>query len=264
MIARFIVVFLLAMTSTVVWGGDRPSGTLFQDCPQCPELVVVPAGTFVMGAGGRYEQEQPAHPVTIAQPFAIGRHEVTFDEWDACVAAGGCDHTPDDHAWGRGRQPVINVTFAQVETYLAWLSETTGHTYRLPSEAEWEYTARAGTTSEFWWGDDVGTNRANCRDCGSKWSGKQSAPVASFAANPFGLFDTAGNVWEWAADCWVATHDGAPGDGTTRTDGDCRWRVIRGGSWYYFKKNARGAWRFRNDARVNSYGIGFRVLRELR
>lgn len=170
---------------------------------------------------------------------------------------------PDDHKWGRGRRPVINITWYDAKAYVAWLSAKTGEAYRLPTDAEWEYAAHAGTTTEFFWGDEVGENLANCRDCGSEWSKKGSAPVGSFGANPFGLHDMHGNIWEWIEDCWNPTQEGAPADGSTRLDGDCRSRVMRSGSWYYFSKNARSAWRFKNDARVKSYGIGMRVVREL-
>ncbi len=242
---------------------DPGPGESLRDCPQCPEMVVVPAGSFIMGANERHKNERPAHKVAFANAFAIGKYEVTFDEWQACLDDGGCSTQPDDHKWGREQRPVMNVTHADTVGYTQWLAQKTGKVYRLPSDAEWEYAARAGTDSAFWWGDEAGVNRANCRDCGSEWSKKSSRPVGSFAPNPWNLFDTSGNVWEWVADCWNPTHDGAPEDGSTRLDGDCRIRVMRGGSWYYFSKNSRSAWRWKNDARVRSYGIGFRVLREL-
>jgi formylglycine-generating enzyme required for sulfatase activity len=236
---------------------------LFRDCPRCPELVAVPAGTFVMGSDKGEKYERPAHPVTIAKPFAIGRYEVTFDEWAYCVEEKGCHEVPDDHFWGFGNRPVINLTFDDMVRYTRWLGRRTGRNYRLPSEAEWEYAARAGTTTEYWWGDEVGQGKANCRECGTEWSGKMSAPVGSLAANPWGLHDTSGNVWEWVADCWVPSHVGAPADGSARTAGDCGNRVTRGGSWYYFPKLSRSAYRYKNDVRIKSYNIGFRVLREL-
>ncbi len=238
-------------------------GTVFRDCPECPELVVVPAGRFVLGHGGLTASEGPAREVVLARPFAIGRYEITFDEWEACVAAGGCQRVPNDHQWGRGRRPVINVTFAEVQAYVDWLASKTGHRYRLPSEAEWAYANRAGSTTAFWWGDEAGAGRANCRDCGSEWSAVGTAPVGSFPANFFGLHDTTGNVLEWVQDCWYPDHTGAPGDGSSRDSDDCRQRVVRGGSWYYVKNTARSAWRSRNDVRVHSYSVGFRVVRDL-
>lgn len=261
--AALVTCLWIGASAAAVPATAQEPGSMFRDCETCPEMVVVPAGSFVMGSDGPHKYESPARQVTIAEPYAIGRFEVTFDEWAACVAAGGCAHEPDDHKWGRGTRPVINVTYADARTYVTWLSAHTGKSYRLPSEAEWEYAARGGTTTEFWWGDEVGENLANCRDCGSEWSAKGSGPVGSFEANPFGLYDTAGNVWEWVHDCWQESHAGNPADGSPRPETDCRYRTMRGGSWYYFSKNSRSAWRFRNDARVKSYGIGFRVARDL-
>ena len=220
-------------------------------------------GVFVLGDDAGESSEKPARRVSVPRAFAIGRFEVTFDQWRACVEAQGCDRIPDDHGWGRGRRPVINVTYAEIQSYVSWLSAHAGKPYRLPSEAEWEYASRAGTTSAYWWGDDVGNARANCRDCGSAWSGKRSAPVGSFEPNPWGLFDTAGNVWEWVADCWNPDHAAAPATSVARTTGDCGHRVIRGGAWYYFSKLSRSAYRFRNHVQVKSYTIGFRVARDL-
>ena len=251
------------MAAPACAGEARKPGSTFRDCISCPEMVVLPAGSFVMGTNGRHKYERPAHPVTIGSPFAIGKFELTFEEWGACFDDGGCEHNPDDHKWGRGRRPVINITWSDAKSYVKWLSAKTGESYRLPSEAEWEYAAHAGTTTEFFWGDEVGENLANCRNCGSQWSKKGSAPVGSFAANPFGLYDMHGNIWEWNEDCWNPTQEGAPADGSARLDGDCRSRVMRSGSWYLFSKNARAAWRFKNDARVKSYGIGMRVVRDL-
>lgn len=261
----FITLFLLTAMPGLVKAAEskRNAGDVFRDCETCPQMVVVPPGSFTMGSNGRHKYERPAHPVTIAKPFAIGVYELTFDEWQVCFDEGGCERIPDDHKWGMGRRPIMNITWLEAVSYVDWLSEKTGHKYRLPSEAEWEYAARAGTTTEFWWGDEVGENLGNCRNCKSKWSAKGSAPVGSFAPNPFGLYDVHGNEWEWMADCWYPTHEGAPSDGAARLADDCRYRVMRSGSWYYFSKNSRSAWRFRNDARVKSYGISFRVVREL-
>ena len=242
---------------------EMKPGQVFKDCDACPEMAVIPAGSFTMGSNGRHKYEKPAHDVTIAKAFAMGVYEVTFDEWQACFDEGGCARVPDDHKWGKGRRPVMNITWFETQPFVEWLSKKTGHTYRLPTEAEWEYAARGGTTTEFWWGDKIGVNLANCRDCKSQWSKKGSAPVGSFAPNPFGLYDVHGNEWEWLEDCWTPNYKGAPTDGSARLDGDCKSRVMRSGSWYYFSKNSRSAWRFKNDARVKSYGIGMRVVREL-
>jgi formylglycine-generating enzyme required for sulfatase activity len=164
-------------------------------------MVVVPAGAFTLGSPAsevpRDGDEGPQHPVTIPRPFVVGRHEVTFVEWDACADDGGCGgYRPDDKGWGRGDRPAMYVNWDDAKSYAAWLSRKTEKTYRLLSEAEWEYAARAGTTTRYWWGDGIGRNLANWRGCGSPWDGKQTAPVGSFPVNGFGLHDMLGNVWE--------------------------------------------------------------------
>lgn len=238
--------------------------SFFKDCETCPQLVALPAGEFIMGSDERHKAENPAHSVTINKAFAIGRYEVTFDEWKACFDAGACgDEMPDDHGWGMGSRPIMNVTWWDAQAYIRWIKKTTGHKYRMPSEAEWEYAARAGTTTAYSWGvDATGLALGNCRDCGAEISHK-TEPVGSFKPNPWGLYDVHGNVWEWIADCWYPSNTDAPADGSVRIAEKCRERVMRSGSWYYFSKNLRSSWRFKNDARVRSYGIGFRVVREL-
>ncbi len=241
---------------------------MFKDCPECPELVVVPPGLYIMGLNATSKRSKPAHRVNIRKPFAIGRFEVKFSEWQACVDDGGCLAEPDDHRWGREGRPVINVTYFDAKRYLEWISKKTGKRYRLPSEAEWEYADRGGTTTLWWWGNKVGKNNANCKDCKSKWSDggtlpHGSAPVGSFAANPFGIHDTAGNVFEWVEDCWNKSHKNAPKNGAARTEGNCRYRVLRGGSFYYYSKVAKSFYRAKNPPNVKSYWLGFRVLREL-
>ncbi|MBL4747343.1 MAG: formylglycine-generating enzyme family protein [Magnetovibrio sp.] len=262
-----MIIFLVA----VLFGGEAYAESAaptrhigLKDCATCPELAIIPPGDFIMGSDGPHKYERPATLVTIDKTFAMGMFEVSFDEWQACVDDGGACGTeiPNDHDWGRGNRPVINITWADANLYTDWLTQKTGHTYRLPSEAEWEYAARAGSNTAFWWGDDIGKSLANCRNCGPKIS-HQSLPVDSFKANPWGLYNVHGNVWEWVADCWNTSHDTAHTDGSSRQTGDCRQRVVRSGSWYYFSKNLRSAWRFKNDSRIKSYGIGFRVLREL-
>ncbi|WP_157182136.1 SUMF1/EgtB/PvdO family nonheme iron enzyme [Methylobacterium sp. WSM2598] len=239
--------------------GPRP-GETFRDCPTCPELVVVPAGDFVMGGDAEYEK--PAHRVTIRRPFAIGRHEVTFAQWDACVAAGGCKGDIDDHGFGRGDRPVIDVSYDDVQGYLRWLSAQTRRTYRLPSEAEWEYAARAGATSPFWWGPAVGSGRANCEDC-SQAPSHRTVAVGSYRPNAFGLFDTAGNAAEWVEDCWNMSYRGAPTDGAAWRTGQCDLRVLRGGSFTARSALLRSGSRFRYDHDIRYYANGFRVVREL-
>ena len=237
----------------------RQVGEVFRDCPTCPELVVVPAGSFVMGSQLYWRQ----HQVTIPQPFAVGVYEVTFGEWDACVSGGGCGYRPRDGGRGRGRRPVMNVNWEDAQAYVGWLSEQTGKRYRLLSEAEWEYVARAGTTTEYWWGDEIGRNRANCNGCGSQWDDERTAPVGSFQPNGFGLYDVHGNVWEWVQDCWNRGYAGAPRDGRAWETGDCSRRVLRGGSWYYEPRYLRSANRIRNTADYRFNSSGFRIARSL-
>jgi formylglycine-generating enzyme required for sulfatase activity len=230
-------------------------------------MVVLPAGTFVMGdPSGHSASEKPAVEVVIPHPFALGRTEVTFDDWTTCVAAKACRKVPDDHGWGRGRRPVVNITLDEARRYADWIGRKAGLACRLPSEAEWEYAARAGTTTAYPWGAEVGHGNANCRNCFGEAAAHDvygTRPVASFAPNPWGLYDMAGNVWEWTADCWSPSHDGAPTDGSA-VGGACGERVIKGGSWYYFAPMSRPAARARNGAEVWSYNIGFRVLCELK
>jgi formylglycine-generating enzyme required for sulfatase activity len=237
-------------------------GETFRDCPDCSEMVVVPEGEFKMGSGDSIN-EKPEHRVVIANPFAIGRREITFAEWDACFAAGGCKYEPNDRGWGRGNRPVINISWDDAKAFVAWLSQKTGKKYRLPTEAEWEYAARAGTTSPFWWGPTPGPDHANCEDCGSKPL-QQTMPTGSFRPNSFGLYDTSGNVAEWVEDCWNENYRGAPTDGSAWPTGQCAQRVLRGGSFANKATFARSASRFRYDEDVRYYANGFRVARDLK
>jgi formylglycine-generating enzyme required for sulfatase activity len=242
---------------------------LFRECAKdCPEMVVITAGEFTMGSPTterrRNTREGPQHKVVFAKPFAVSRFEVTFDEWGACVAYGECDPSVSDYGWGRGQQPVINVTWDDARRFVAWLSRMTGKPYRLLTEAEWEYAARAGTTTAYSWGDEIGKNNANCNGCGSRWDNLRPAPAGSFPANEFGLHDMHGNVWEWIEDCYRGNYDGAPADGSAwTTAGDCTRRVARGGSWNnvpVFIRSANRDW-FPSDRRSES--LGFRVARTL-
>jgi len=246
---------------------EFPPGRHFKDCEDCPVLVVIPVGSFDMGSPdqeiGRHSNEGPVHRVTHPKPFALGRFEVTFAEYDQCVSEGGCGHRPNDEGWGRGNRPAINVSWDDAQAYVQWLSGKTGKLYRLPSEAEWEYAVRAGSSERYPWGDEIGGNRANCGGCGSEWDRKQTAPVRSFAANRFGLHDTVGNVWEWVEDCWNESYGGAPADGSAWRTGDCGRRVVRGGSWFDFPEIVRSAVRSGIVTVVRDNGLGFRVARTL-
>jgi formylglycine-generating enzyme required for sulfatase activity len=239
---------------------SRPIET-FRDCPDCPEMVVIPPGSFDMGGAGT-PFDRPLHRVTIGQQFALGRYEITFDSWDLCVEAGGCRFKPDDHGWGRGDHPVINVSWFDAKEYVAWLTQKTGKPYRLPSEAEWEYSARGGTQTPFYWGARVGTRQANCRDC-QTGAGVEPLNVGNFPANAFGLYDMSGNVAEWVEDCWNESYNGAPQDGSPWANGNCSLRGLRGGSfdspWAYLLSAAR----FRYDADVRYFANGLRVARKL-
>ena len=184
--------------------------------------------------------------MTIAKPFAVGRFEVTFDEWDACLADNGCagNKSPSDADWGKGTRPVINVSWNDAKEYVAWLSRKAAKPYRLLSEAEWEYAARAGSDKAYTWGDDIGKGKANCRGCGSQWDNKQTAPAGSFPPNAFGLHDMHGNAWEWVEDCWHDSYAGAPSDGSTWTTSSCFLRVLRGGAWDNTPEDLRSAVRY--------------------
>ncbi len=240
--------------------GGTKTGDIFRDCNDCPEIVVVPAGSFNMGSSLEYEN--PIHRVTIAKSFAIGRREVTFDEWDRCVDAGGCKNRPNDRDWGRGERPVINVSWVDAKAFLTWLSQKTGKTYRLPTEAEWEYAAKAGTETAYWWGGDLGARQANCPEC-KTGDAQKTMPAGSFKANPFGLFDTAGNVAEWVEDCWNDNYRGAPVNGSAWLAGQCNLRVLRGGAFDSQPRYLRSSSRFRYDSDVRYSANGFRVVREL-
>jgi formylglycine-generating enzyme required for sulfatase activity len=237
----------------------------FRECSRCPEMVVVPKGEFIMGSPAtekeRSNAEGPQHKVAFASNFAVAKFEATFDEWKVCVDARACENVSDHH-WGRGNRPVINVSWDDAQQYVKWLSGRTGRPYRLLSEAEWEYAARAGSTTVYSWGDTVGEGNANCDGCGSKWDGKQTAPVGSFEPNAFGLHDMLGNVYEWVQDCGTANYNGAPSDGSART-GPCRSRVLRGGSWSYDPRDLRSANRRPSSASDQSSSRGFRVARTL-
>jgi formylglycine-generating enzyme required for sulfatase activity len=249
-------------------GGEPETfGKPFRDCEQCPEMVVVPAGSFLMGSpeteAGRAPTEGPQHRVTVSRPFAAGRYEVTFDEWDACVAAGGCVRHARDEGWGRGRRPVINVSWNDAQEYVTWLSGLTGKAYRLLSEAEWEYAARAGSATTYPWGDEPGIGHGNFEGSGSPWSGLETAPVGSFEPNAFGLHDVIGNVWERVQDCRNESYAGAPDDGSAWESGDCDLRMLRGGSWVDKPASARVAFRLRSHPDYRNHFNGFRVARTL-
>lgn len=201
-------------------------------CVECPEMVPIPNTNFSMA-----------------------KYTVTFQDWDACVVDGGCNgYHPSDKEWGRATRPVINVSWNDAQAYIKWLSNKTGNTYRLPTEEEWEIAARAGTTTDYYWGifpfgDSTNSVNANCNGCGSKWDNRTTAPVGSFKPNGYGLYDMSGNVWQWTDSCW---------------DGDCNFRVLRGGSWNDTATNIRIATRFKDAVNERYHISGFRVAMTLK
>jgi formylglycine-generating enzyme required for sulfatase activity len=250
--------------SSVAPGSGKPFRDKLADgqpCPMCPEMVVVPAGSFTMGSPesepGREPNEGPQHTVTFAQKFAVGRFSLTFDEWDACAADGGCNgYRPPDNDWGRGRRPVIHVEWGDAKDYVAWLSRRTGRTYRLLSEAEREYVTRAGTTTPFWWGGSISKKQAN-------HNGKKTVPVDTFRPNRWGLYQVHGNVADWVEDCPHNNYNGAPTDGSAWRSRDCSERVLRGGSYYSRSEWLRSASRDSSGAGSKIDSIGFRVGRAI-
>lgn len=281
-------------------------GVTFRDCPNCPEMVVIPAGKYLMGsspqdterdlaavgffesfmAKGKMASEHPQHLVQIKQPFAIGKYPVTRGQFARFVQESGyitmgCrffdNHQYRNHPDGgwqdpgffqTDRDPVVCVSWLDAQAYVAWLNRAlraTGSSgsYRLPTEAEWEYAARAGQQSSRWWGDTIGSNNADCDGCGSAWDKKSTAPVGSFVPNQFGLYDVLGNVSEWAEDCWNGSYDGAPFDATAWKSGDCHRRVVRGGDWASSPWTLRSAERTAFDLNARDNFIGFRVMKTL-
>ena len=253
---------------------EHTDGSRFQDCLLCPRMVVVPSGSFTMGSpgseDGRYDNEGPQHRVRIDYRFAVGVYEVTFSEWDACVSGGGCGrYRADDEGWGRGNRPVINVSWDDAMAYVRWLSDLTGAKYRLLSESEWEYVARAGTTTPFHFGSTITPDRANYNGNYTYGGGStgpyraKTVPVGSYSSNGLGLYDVHGNMWEWVEDCWNDSYTGAPPDGPAWKRGDCVKRVLRGGSWFFGPRILRSAGRnwLTTGGRVSF--VGFRVARTL-
>ncbi len=239
-----------------------PSSDEFTECANCPQMVALPKGAFLMGSANGDPTEQPVREVAIDRPIAIGKYEVTMAEWHACASAGFCSPIKDPEA-GDERRPVQNVSWADAETFVAWLKKETGQPYRLPSEAEWEYAARGGEPTRFWWGEDYVDGNANCTDCGGAWDRKRPAEIGSYDANPFGLHDMYGGVSEWVADCWIGDYQDAPLDGGARSLSFCPQRVLRGGSWRSDLSDIASSSRFRYDAQVRYYTNGFRVARDL-
>jgi len=315
--SRWIAAFVTALSISL--GGAAAAGEIkalqagqtFRDCADCPEMVVIKAGSFLMGssdeetardveavspsnersyAQGAMTRERPQHLVKIDQSFALGKYRVTRSEFVAFVqetgysTEGGC-YIFTDNSYPRRpeagwqnpgfaqmeRDPVVCVSWQDAKAYVAWLngklhgrtSSDSDGPYRLPSEAEWEYAARAGTRTARWWGDLIGSGNADCGGCGSRWDNQQPAPAGSFQANAFGLSDVLGSAWEWTEDCWNETYVGAPQEGGARRDGRCELRVMRGGDWQSRPWILRSAHRTRQKLRDRTNYIGFRVVKML-
>jgi formylglycine-generating enzyme required for sulfatase activity len=245
------------------WSGYPVAvGQSFRDCADCPEMVVIPAGRFRMGSplseSGRGSDEGPQREVVVSRPLAVGRFEVTFAEWDACVAAWGCIHLQSDQGWGRGNRPVIGVDRHAAQQYLRWLSSRAGRTYRLLTEAEWEYAARAGTTTPYSFGTTISQSQAN-------FGGNvgRTQPVGSYPANAWGLHDMHGNASEWTQDCYARGHTGALSAASQLVEREeCSAHVLRGGAWNDPPQGHRSASRgtARPGSRLSS--TGFRVTIE--
>ena len=229
----------------------------FKDFEQGPEMVVVPAGKFTMESNN-YDSEKPPHLVTIAKPFAVGRFPITFAEWDAA----GLPHKPGDAGWGRGRRPVINVSWDDAKAYVAWLSKKTAKAYRLLSEAEWEYGCRAMTTTKYAFGDTISKGQAHYSE-GKFGSAELTVEAGKYLPNSWGLHDMHGNVWEWCKDAWHPNYDGAPQDGSVWMGGDASLRVLRGGSWRDNPVGLRSANRGWLPTGIRCSFIGFRLARTL-
>ena len=282
--ARFVaaVAFRHLLTVVVVWvfgvvamlaaHGEASAGpellkpgTRFRDCTECPEMVVVPAGTYIMGSPsgeeGRYDDEGPEHQVTVEESFAVGIFEVTFGEWEACVNGGGCaGYRPYSSDCGPGSMPVVRVSWTDAQAYVSWLSSRTGKEYRLLSESEWEYAARAGTNTPYHTGATISTDEANYNGYSFYGSGENrfcTTPVGAFRPNAFGVYDVHGNVSEWVEDCWNEDYVGAPTDGSAWLTGDCQRRTLRGGSWESGPEDVRTATRSWAipDLRLADYGL---------
>jgi formylglycine-generating enzyme required for sulfatase activity len=244
--------------------------TEFRDCEDCPTMVVVPAGEFTMGAPPAELGGEAQHRVRIEAPFAVSKFEITFAEWDACLAGGGCrGYRPGDEGWGRENSPAMNISWEDATAYAAWLSAKTGKTYRLLSEAEWEYAARAGSNAAYPYADGLSPAKANY-DASTDGSGpsdvnrQRTVPVGSFLPNAFGLFDMQGNVSEWVEDCWNDEYTAAaPTDGSAWVTGDCKGHVVRGGSWEDSATELRSAARTGGAKDDRFYTDGVRIARSL-
>lgn len=254
----------------------QPFQDKLKDGGNGPVMLRVPAGSFQMGDpyGDGQADEVPVHRVTIARDYAIGKFEITYEEFDRFTDATGLPRVPaieDDPAWGRGRQPVTRVSYFDAVAYTQWLSEQTGYTYQLPSEAQWDYAARAGTSTRYWWGDELRLDMANCYNCsGTGAPSSHTTPAGSFPANPWGLHDTVGNVWEWTASLWEQNYGGQESRRATPEEIKVlpnhmlqKELALRSGSWNLYHYYNRSASRYYGAAQARTNNLGFRVMREI-
>jgi formylglycine-generating enzyme required for sulfatase activity len=290
---------LVALLATALSLGAAPEDRSFKECPDCSEMVAVPAGRFLMGSPahepGRFDSEGPQHVVTV-KAFALAKYPVTSEQFLTFLNDTGYQPQPCNPLLGLGwkqlhkglaatptdveppRWPAVCLDWKDAESFIAWINARaraahpaigSRNPYRLPSEAEWEYAARAGANTARWWGDEIGDNNANCNGCGSKWDNKLLGPVDAFVANPFGVAGMLGNAWEWTADCWHLSYKGAPDDGRPWRDGACIKRAVRGGSWnnvpIFIRSAARAGAGADGAAPDYDYSTltGFRLARDL-
>jgi formylglycine-generating enzyme required for sulfatase activity len=233
------------------------------DCPACPLLIAVTPGNFMMGNDTDDPSEKPVHRVTIGHGYALSKYAVTVAQWNACANAGGCPRLSSENN-SAPNAPVRDLSWDDAQQYIKWLTKVSGKPYRLPTEAEWEYAARGGSATRYWWGNDMRKGTANCKDCGPPWHIEGPDDVGSFPANPYGFYDMAGGVWEWVSDCWHNTYKNAPNDGSAWDEPNCETRVIRGGSWRDGAGYMLSATRFKYDSSVRYNANGFRVARDLK
>jgi formylglycine-generating enzyme required for sulfatase activity len=287
------LLLLAGIVPSHTFAADLKAGETFKDCRECPDMVVIPPGTFSMGSPAdekdRTKTEDPQHEVTIRHAFALAKAPVTRDQYEKFVRAThrplekNCEYfdkvsqkdwiVDGKRSWMRpgvsneGTDPVVCVSWDDAADYIAWINQKVSHhkngPYRLPTEAEWEYAARAGTTTPYWQGAEIGKNTANCAGCGSKWDDKETAPVGSFPANPFHLLDMNGNAWQWVADCWQESYADASPEGAARSNGNCAVRGVRGGGFMSPPAELRSAARFRWPQVGANFSIGFRIARTL-
>ncbi|WP_322028721.1 formylglycine-generating enzyme family protein [Paraburkholderia sp. J76] len=242
---------------------SKPGPHDIQDCPSCPVLIAVTPGNFTMGIDNDDPSERPTHHVTISHSYALSKYAVTVAQWHTCVAAGACPRLSGEIN-ASPNAPVRDLSWDDAQQYVKWLSKISGKPYRLPTEAEWEYAARAGTETRYWWGNDMRKGTANCKDCGPPWRIEAPDDVGSFPANAFGFYDMAGGVWEWVSDCWHNSYKNAPDDGHSWDEPNCQTRVIRGGSWRDGAGYMLAATRFKYDSSVRYEANGFRVARDMK